>query len=1143
MTWFRNILLYLLKCWKLPIPSVEGWARRHIVTQKFLCGAAGVGLILLLFNSCEEQKKGPVLFNALASERTGLDFSNNLNSSDSFNLFKYMYFYNGAGVGAGDFNNDGLTDVFFASNQGDNALYLNKGNLEFKNVTKEANIPNDKAWSTGVSVVDINNDGLLDIYVSRVGKYRILNSHNQFLICQGIDKNGVPQYIDKAKEMGLDFSGFGTQAAFFDYDLDGDVDIFLLNHSVHENGTFRARNEFTGTYHASAGSKMFRNDNGTFIDITKESGINSTAIGYGLGITISDINIDGYPDIYIGNDFHENDYLYINQTNGTFKDVSGSSMMHTSQFTMGVDVADADNDGYPEIISMDMLPADPYILKRSLGEDTYDIFFMKISYGYNYQYTRNNLQLNKRNGNFSETGLYSGVAATDWSWSPLWTDFDNDGLKDLFISNGIPKRMNDIDYINYVSDQEIQQKIKNNKIDEKDKILIEKFPQIKIPNKFFKNAGDMKFTDIEASIGDNNGSYSNGAVYADFDNDGDMDIIVNNIDENAVLYENKLNQNANAPYIQLSLKGSPKNINAIGARIVMFTGKEIRTYEKFPVHGFLSSMEVPVHIGMAGVKPDSMILVWPDNTCQTIQPDTSKKKLIIQYQPGLPSFNYSLISNHYKPASGKFEDITAQTGFNYLHQENKFPEFDREPLMPHMVSTEGPALAIADINGDGMDDIFIGSSKGYKSEIFIQRPGGKFEISFQPSMDTDSSYEDIDACWADVNNDQFPDLVIASGGNEYYGKDKHLLPRVYLNDGKGLLTKKQDAFEDIYQTASCVAAYDFNSDGFTDLFIGGRVVPWEYGKIPPSYLLQNDGTGKFRDVTALYSDELGLAGFVTKALWFDIDKDKRKDLLICSEWGTIDAYMNRSGKFEKRILTDKKGWWNTIDITDINNDGNPDIVAGNLGLNSRLKASTQHPVRLYYNDFDGNGKKEQVLTYYINDREIPFANKSEMEKQMPPIRKDFLYAKDFANATLKELVGKDKLSESVVFSADYFSHCILINDGKMNFTVQELPWQTQLSPLRSIMTVDANNDQFPDLIVAGNFYQNNIEMGRNDASFGSILLNDGKGKLNYEDINGVVIKGETRNIRKILIDGKEACVIARNNDSAMVISIPARKSP
>ncbi len=1092
-------------------------------------------LIGLCF-SCKEEKRPPSLFQALPSKKTGLDFSNKLNSTDSFNLFKYMYFYNGAGLGVGDFNNDGKIDVFFASNQGNNALYINEGSLQFRNVTEEAKIPLDKAWNTGVSVIDINNDGLLDIYISRVGNYRILKSKNQLLVCQGINEHGVPQYIDKAADYGLDFSGFGTQAAFLDIDMDGDLDLFLLNHSVQENGTFRARNDFIGTYHPYAGSKIYRNDNGRFIDYTIESGINSSAIGYGLGITVCDINMDGYPDIYIGNDFHENDYLYINQQNGHFKDFSSTAMMHTSQFTMGVDAADINNDGLPEIFSMDMLPYDPYILKRSLGEDNYDVFFMKIGYGYNYQYTRNNLQFNKGNLHFSETGLYSGIAATDWSWSPLCMDFDNDGLKDLFISNGIPKRMNDIDYINYVSDQEIQLKIRSNKIDEKDKVLIEKFPQIKIPNKFYKNSGDLRFIDLENLIGNNGGSYSNGAAYADFDNDGDLDIVVNNIDDHAVLYENKLNDFKNSNFIQLTIKGPANNINALGAKAIVFAQEKVSIYEKFPVRGFLSSMEIPMHIGLDNIQPDSILLVWPDNSYQHIQINPQQKKYIIHYQAGLPKFDYSIITNRYHKKSDKLIDITNQVQLNYQHKENTFNEFDREPLIPHMLSTEGPAMAIADINGDGLEDVFFGSSKGQKSAVYLQTGEGKFVSSLQFALLADSSYEDVDACWIDVNNDQYPDLVVASGGNEFYGEDIHLFPRVYLNDGNGRLTKKQDAFEKMYQTASCVVPHDFNNDGYMDLFIGGRAVTWEYGKQPSSYLLQNDGTGKFVDVTSSYSDELKNAGFVTRAVWVDINNDQHKDLIICSEWGTIDAYINHNGKLIKKVLFEKTGWWNTIYPVDINQDGHIDFVAGNLGLNSRLKASDNQPVKLYYNDFDDNGRKEQVLTYYVGGKEIPFANKMEMEKQMPILRKQFLYAKDFAVASLSDLLGKNKLKEANVLTANYFAHCILLNDGNMSFTAVELPWQTQLSPIRDFISVDMNNDDFPDLLAVGNYYQNNTEMGRNDASYGNVLLNDGSGNLYYEDINGPVIKGESRYIKKISIAKKMALVIARNGDTVKVMS-------
>src|SRR5215831_10346949 len=490
---------------------------------------------------CSNTSDAPAMFEVLDAKRTGLDFTNHLKPTADFNVFKYMYFYNGAGVGCGDLNNDGLPDLFFASNQEENKLYLNKGNLQFEDVTQQADIPEDGGWSTGVSVVDINNDGMLDIYICRVGKYDILNSHNQLLICQGIDRKGIPHYVDRAKEYGLDFSGFSTQAAFFDYDNDGDLDMFLLNHSIHQNGTFGPRSSFLGTYHPLSGDRLYRNDGDHFTDVTKESGINSSAISYGLGITVADINLDGYPDLYIGNDFHENDYLYINQRNGTFKEEATERLMHTSQFSMGVDVADINNDGYPDIISMDMLPADPYILKRSLGEDEYNVFNLKIGYGYNYQYTRNNLQLNCRNGMFSEIGLYSGVFATDWSWSPLWIDFDNDGVKDLFVSNGIPKRLHDIDYVNFISNDEIQRRLKSDSIGESDLSLINKFPEIKLPNRFFRNSPDLQFSDIGQQVKGDAPTYSNGAVYADFDEDGDLDIVVNNIDAPAMLYQNRAN--------------------------------------------------------------------------------------------------------------------------------------------------------------------------------------------------------------------------------------------------------------------------------------------------------------------------------------------------------------------------------------------------------------------------------------------------------------------------------------------------------------------------------------------------------------------------------------------------------------------------
>ena len=1099
----------------------------------------GFVLFFFTFTGCKSKPKDPPLFVTLDNTKTGLDFTNNLTYNKDFNLFKYMYFYNGGGVGAGDFNNDGKIDLFFASNQHQNKMYLNQGGLKFKDVTKEAGIPDDGGWSTGISVIDINNDGLLDIYVCRVGKYETLNSKNQLLICKGIDKDGVPFYKDEAAQYGLDFSGFSTQAAFFDYDNDGDLDMFLLNHSVHQNGTFKPRAEFLGTYSDLSGDRIYRNDgNGHFTEVTKETGIQSTAIGYGLGVCIADINLDGYPDIYIGNDFHENDYLYINQKDGTFKEEGEQRMMHTSQYSMGVDVADINNDAFPEIISMDMLPADPYILKRSLGEDPYDIFNFKIASGYSHQYTRNNLQYNRRNGMFSEVGLFAGVAATDWSWAALFTDFDNDGFKDLFISNGIPKRMNDIDYINFISNGEVQQKIHENNVDDKDMALINKFPEIKLPNKFYKNNGNLTFTDEENRIENNPLTFSNGSIYADLDNDGDEDIVTSNINGAALIYENRQSQKNKPSSVTINLKGTPNNLHALGAKIILYANKtEVRTYEKFPVRGFLSSMETPLLLGMVNTHVDSALIIWPDNSYQNIGTlNDSVKVLNVEYKQGLPRFDYSRLTEREKNVALPMVDITKDVNLQYLHEENHFVEFDRESLIPRMFSTEGPALVVGDLNKDGLDDIFIGSSRDKKAAIFLQQKNGKIIKSIQPILDKDSIYENIDACFTDVNNDGNIDIVIASGGNEFYGNDFHNTPRVYLNDGKANFTKLENAFGNLYLTASCVVPYDFNGDGFVDLFIGARAVPFEYGQVPQSYLLLNDKKGKFINVTDQYAPGLSKVGFVTQALWYDIDKDGDKDLLLTQEWGGITAYINTNHKFVKKVLSDKKGWWNFILPVDIDNDGDVDLIVGNLGTNSRLKASEKEPVKMYYNDFDGNGKKEQLLTYFLNGKEIPFANKAELEKQMPSVmKKKFLYAEDFAKASLKDLFSQKKLDEAAVFTADYFSNAILINKGNLEFETKALPMAAQFSPLKDAVVVNANNDALPDILIGGNFYDNNIEMGRYDADYGTILINKGNGNFSCETLNGLKIKGQIRHIKPILIGKQQAFVVARNSDSAMVI--------
>jgi enediyne biosynthesis protein E4 len=1090
-------------------------------------------LLLLSIGSCDLSKD--IKFRIVPSDESGILFRNELSESVDLNIFNYMYFYNGGGVAVGDVNGDSLLDIYFTANTTSNELYLNKGGLSFQDITKEAGVAGFKGWATGVTMADVNSDGLLDIYVCYLGDHLNFEDRNQLFINKGNDKNGVPVFSDEANSYGLDLTGFSTQALFFDYDNDNDLDMFMLNHSLHENGTFGKSGELRYKYHPLAGDRLMRNDNGYFVDVSKQSGIYQSALGYGLGVVASDVNMDGWMDIYVGNDFHENDYLYINQQDGTFKEILEHSMPHTSRYTMGCDMADFNNDGFPDILSMDMLPADPQILKSSAAEDPYDVFYFKKDFGYNVQFTRNSLQLNNGDGTFSEIGLFAGISATDWSWATFFADFNLDGHKDIFVSNGIVRRSNDLDYINFISADSIQMKLKSD-MTEKEMVFFKKMPQVKIPNFLFINNGDSTFTNLAPEWGLTKASYSSGAAYADLDNDGDIDIVTNNLNEVAFLYENQFitqPQKPDAPgYLKFSFEGPKGNTFGVGAKVILYKGDKIQIQEVLPTRGYQSSVDYRLTFGLGSTQVvDSVIVIWPNGTFQKVINVERNQHLTLKSVDATGKFSY----NRFHFRSQFFENVTDDIAVDYIHKENSFVEFNREGLLPHMLSAEGPAVAVGDVNNDGLDDIYLGGAKWQISELWLQTGKGTFVRSFQEAFKNDSTYEDVDAILIDVDNDNDKDLVVASGGNEFWAPSVYTSPRLYINDGKGEFTRST-AFFGIYLTGSCVSAADVDKDGDVDLFFGARAIPWRYGKKPDSYLLMNDGKGNFSDVTSVIAPEFRSLGFVKDAKWSDIDGDKDMDLIVASEWSSLLIFVNENGmltKSQNNGLELLSGWWNVITPFDFDKDGDMDFLAGNLGLNSKLKATQEEPVRMYVNDFDGNGTSEQVLTHIVNGKEYPFNTRDEMIKQIPSLKKKYLSYKKYAEADIIDVFGEKNIDSAKVYAATNFQHGFIRNEGNGKFTFFPLPNVTQFSWVNDFLVDDYNSDGNFDVLVVGNFYPINIQMGQYDASYGQLLLGNGRGGFIpvAQQNSGFSVNRETRKLRKILAGDKHYFMAIRNNSS------------
>ena len=1109
-------------------PGFKPWAMENGKRPSF--GFSFLLAWMLLSFACTP--KEPPLFELLPASHTGVTFQNRLAETPQMNIFTYLYFYNGGGVAAGDLNGDSLPDLYFTANLESNKLYLNQGDFKFKDVTEAAAVGGQKGWTTGVTMADVNADGLLDIYVSQLGDYQNIRGKNQLYINQGNNEQGVPTFENQAADYGLDLVGFGTQAAFFDYDLDGDLDMYQLNHSTHSSGTF-ARATLRQEKHPLAGDRLMRNEDGIFVDVTDSSGIYRSALGYGLGITVGDVNWDGYPDVYIGNDFHENDYLYINNQDGTFTEQLQEKMRHTSRFSMGNDIGDLNNDALPDIFSLDMLPSDPVMLKNSAGEDSYDVYNYKLRFGYNHQFARNTLQLNRGNGHFSEIGLLTGTFATDWSWSALITDLDLDGYKDIYVANGIKRRSNDLDYIKYVSNDAIQHRLEGD-LSSEDLALVDKMPVVKIPNVAFKNQGKLAFTDASQVWGLNQESFSNGAAYADLDNDGDLDLVTNNVDQEAFIYKNHAidGERITNHFLKLSFRGQGANPQGLGARIIIPLDSQTIVQEVYTTRGYQSAVPAELVVGLGHLdQVDSLVVVWPD--------------LRFEVLTNVPTNTHRVLNQ--KKASGRYDFSSATTPqfetsheltVPYTHQENPFVEFNRERLVPHMSSTEGPRLAVGDVNGDGREDFFMGGAKHQPGVIFIQKQNN-FEPLPQLALRADSLAEDVEAALVDVDQDDDLDLVVVSGGNEFWGQAEALLVRLYKNDGQGKFTRARSALPDIFVNGSCVAASDFDQDGDADLFIGGRVVSRNYGQTPRSYLLQNDGQGNFTDVTEQQSEGLAQVGMVKDARWADVDGDGWEDLVVVGEWMPVSVFMNQAGHLKPSTdpsLSDTHGWWNTLEVADIDGDGDADLLAGNLGLNSKLKPSPDEPVSLVVKDVDDNGTIEQLLFHYQQGQKRLFATKDELTAQVVSIKKRFVGYDDFARADAEDIFSPEALEEAKELYVNEARSGVFVNEGN-NFRFEPFPTEAQFAPINAIQLLNGNGDGPPDLLTAGNFYEVTIERGRYDADYGTLLHNKGNGRFatvpNVE--SGIYLEGQVRDMETIDYQGKPIILVARNKDTLLFI--------
>ena len=1099
---------------------------------------AGIFHLLLISGCSHDDEASPeTLFTLVDPSHSGIAFTNKLTFSNEFNIYTYRNYYNGGGVALGDVNNDGLIDIYLTGNQVSNKLFLNKGNFQFEDITEKAGVAGNQTWSTGVAMADVNSDGLLDIYVCSSGNIQGgLNKQNELFINQG-----DLTFREMAESMGVADKGYTTHAAFFDYDRDGDLDLYILNNSYQAIGSFNLKKNERDKRDPLGGDKLMRNDSGKFTDVSQEAGIYGSVIGFGLGVTVGDVNKDQWPDIFVSNDFFERDYLYINNQDGTFKEVLPEQMESISGASMGADLADINNDGWPDLFVTEMLPRDNSRLKTVTTFEDWNRYQYNVQNDYYHQFTRNMLQLNSGNNSFHEVGRLAGVEATDWSWGALMFDIDNDGLKDIFVANGIYQDLTNQDFLQFASNEEfIKSVLAKNSVDYKK--LMDIIPSNPIANFAFRNLGDLKFSDQASEWGLGTPGFSNGAAYGDFDNDGDLDLVVNNVNMPSFLYRNNLDKlHPDRHYLKLNLTGSGKNKFAIGAKVLAEKGDQKFYLEQMPMRGFESTVDHRPNIGLGDIQQlDRLTVTWPDGSVTLLDSVKTDQTLSLRQDDGV--FLAAKTKSSPAPKPVLLNAVEGAVPIDFVHKENDFVDFDRDQLIYHMLSTEGPRMSKGDVNGDRLDDVFIGGAKDQPGALFVQRADGSFIRTNEILFEQDKSAEDMGSTFFDADNDNDLDLYVCSGGNEYSSSSTALIDRLYFNDGKGNFKRSSQILPtpSAFESTSTVKAADYDGDGDQDLFVGVRLKSFYYGLPMKGYILENDGKGVFKDVTRAVAPSLENAGMITDAAWADIDGDQDHDLLVVGEYMPIKVFVNAKGKLEEATegagFKNSNGWWNRIEAADLDLDGDIDFVIGNHGLNSKFKASAEKPLCMYVNDFDQNGRIEHILCTFNGEKNYPMILRHDLVAQLPALKKKYLKYESFKNETVTDIFTPEELKDAVELKAFELRSAVAINDGKGDFKLSFLPIEAQYSPVFGIEVLDIDKDGKPDLLTGGNLYRVKPEVGRYDGSHGLALRGDGYGNFTTMPANesGVRVDGETRDILTLKTSRGTIVVFSKNNEAVKV---------